>query len=155
MDEIEKFKASEQAIIGLFNQDVDIYEIEKKLAELEQLEMEPEHIFAGGVYIRQLKLEKGSLVIGKRHRHASCNILMEGELSLFVGGGKPPVKISGPLIFESEPNVKKMVYCHTDVVFMNVHPTDKTDIDEIESEFIIPEEEYRLSIEGETKCLGE
>lgn len=147
-------KNTEMDIIGMFHLDLDVCDVEKWLMSMEGLEIKPENIFSGGVYIRQITVPAGTLVVGKRHRHETCNILLKGEMSLYVGGGKPPVRIKAPFLFTSQPGVKKMAYCHTEVIFSNIHPTDKTDLDAIEEEFIIPEKEYRLEHKGDPLCLG-
>lgn len=153
MTNVIPYRQIEANVMNLFNQEIDICAFEKELLSLEQEEIEPEHIFSGGVYIRQIRIPKGTLIIGKRHRHATCNILMDGDLSLYVGGGSPPVRVTGPLVFESPPNSKKMGFAHKDTIFMNIHPTELTDLVEIEKEFIISEEEFLLI--GGAKCLGE
>lgn len=152
MNDIEKYTQSQ--IMKLFETDLDIYELEQYLKTLDGIEIEPENIFSGGVYIRQITVPAGSLIIGKRHRYETCNMLLKGEMSLYVGGGKPPVRIEAPLLFTSQPGVKKMAYCHSEVIFSNIHPTQETDLETIEKEFIIPEKEYRLKHKGNQKCLG-
>jgi hypothetical protein len=148
VNELVTFDESLKAAVKLFDSLPDLYELEKRLGKLEQMDLTDkyDHIHMGGVYIRQLNIPKGSLIIGKRHRRASCNMLLQGSLLIYSETG-PPQVIEAPLVFESAPNVKKMGFAITDVVFANVHPTDKTDLDEIEREFIIPEEEF-LRIEG-------
>jgi hypothetical protein len=147
-------KKTELEILSMFNLELDICSVERWLKTMRGIEIDPEHVFSGGVYIRQITVPAGSLIIGKRHRHETCNMLLSGEMSLYVGGGRPPERISGPLIFTSKPGVKKMAYCHTDVIFSNIHPTQETDLETIEKEFIIPEKEYRLEHKGDQLCLG-
>lgn len=123
--------------------------------------IEYNHIFSGGVYIREMRAPAGVIVIGKRHRYETCNILMSGTMSVWVSGesgsGEERVQeISGPIIITSKPGARKIAYCHTDVVFHNIHPTDLTDLDEIEKEFVIPEEGFHLlQNREEMLCLGE
>jgi len=144
----------EALIFESFNKDLDICEIERILAEFPQIEEVVDHIFSGGVYIRQLSIPDKSLIIGKRHRHETCNILMRGTMLLYAGDGNPPLTITAPFQFTSAPNVKKMAYCLEDCVFMNIHPTEKTDLEEIENDFIITEDEF-LALDGGALCLGE
>ena len=80
---------------------------------------------------------------------------MQGEMYLYNDIDGSAQKIKAPLIFESEAMTKKMAYCPVKCVFMNIHPTDETDLDKIEDFFIIPEEEFLALKEGEQKCLGE
>ena len=146
--------------LAIFKQQLNLIELENKLSELEQVEIPIIHDFMGGVYVRQMLAPKDTLIIGKRHRHETCNILLSGKLSVYVGANEPVKHIEGPCIFKSESGAKKMGYTHTDVIFLNIHPTIETDLDKIEAEFIISEEEYMEQIidikkvgEGE-KCHG-
>ena len=119
-----------------------IEKLERELGKLPQLELPLVHTFSGGVYIRELTIPKGAIIIGKRHRHETCNILMKGELELWVGEGLPTRRIKGPLLFTSPPLTKKAAVCIEEAVFMNIHPTEETDLEKIEAHFIIPEKEY-------------
>lgn len=120
-----------------------------------QLEIPVSHIFSGGVYIRQIDIPAGAVVMGKRHRRETCNILLKGTLAVYVEEGKPPMNITGPAIFTSPPYAKKFALCREDAVFLNVIPTDETDPEKIEELTIIPEDEYlALQAKEETKCLS-
>jgi hypothetical protein len=128
------------------------------LAQQPQFDLPVEHIFSGGVYIRQMFIPAGTIIVGKRHRHETCNMLLKGDLSVYTGSGKQVTRIQGPLIMTSEPMVRKIAYCHQDAVFVNIHPTEETDLEKIEQEFIITEPEYRATIlegsEEDILCLG-
>jgi hypothetical protein len=144
--------------LTIFQKQLDLKTLENELAKLEQVDIPTTHTFSGGVYIREIAVPKGTIIIGKRHRHESCNILMKGSMILYMGEDIPTQKITGPLLFTSPPNTKKMAYCEDDVIFLNLHPTMETDLEKIEQEFIIPEEEYLLQEkqleDGGIKCLG-
>jgi hypothetical protein len=135
--------------ITLFTEHLLLKKIENIMLEEKQYDIPVEHIFSGGVYIRQVFNPKGSLIMGKRHRHETCNILLSGELSIYMGKDIPVNKIKGPFLFTSKPNTKKFIYCHEDAIFITIHPTNETDLEKIEKEFIISEEEYELLIKGE------
>lgn len=143
----------------IFKQQLSLKELENQLAKLEQVDIPTNHTFSGGVYIREIAVPKGTIIIGKRHRKESCNILMKGSMILYMGENIPTQKITGPLLFTSPPNTKKMAYCEDDVIFLNIHPTNETDLEKIEQEFIIPEEEYLIQEQkrlenGGLSCLG-
>lgn len=130
-----------------------LFDLERMMLEsaLDQPEMPITHHFSDGVYVRELFIPKGTMLIGKRHRKETMNILLKGSLSVFVDedgkivgeNGKPVVKrIDAPAIFVSPPFSKKMGYAHEDTIFLNIHTTSETDLEKIEDEFIIKEEEY-------------
>jgi len=137
-----------------FIKGLNLVSIQDKMLEQEgQFEPEVEHIFSGGVYLRQMFIPAGTLIMGKRHRHETCNVMLKGKLTVYTEEGGEQ-EIEGPLVFTSPPNTKKLAYCHEDTVFINIHPTEETDLDLIEKHFIITEEEYQAQIEGGNICLG-
>ena len=117
-------------------------DLEKEMLKLPQVEMPVTHNFAEGVYVRELLIPKDSWIMGKRHRYETCNILLKGKLSLYMGSGVPAKTIEAPMIFNSKPGTKKFAYAHEDTIFLNIHPTSEKDPDKIEQEFIISEEEF-------------
>jgi len=143
--------------IELFKRKLSLVELENALRSFEQVDAPVTHNFADGVYVRELLIPKDSLIIGKRHRKETLNIVLKGCLSLYMGEDVPVKRIEAPAIFTSPPFSKKMVYTHEDTIFLNVHPTEERDLDEIERQFIITEEEYNLLLsgEGEKLCLGQ
>lgn len=46
-----------------------------------------------------------------------------------------------PMVLKSMPGTKRIGYFHEDSSWMTVHPTNQTDVDEIEKEVIVPEDE--------------
>ena len=135
--------------IEVFAKQLSLEKIENNMLKHEQVDIPLEHTFSGGIYIRQIFIPKGTIIMGKRHRYETCNILVSGELSIYMGEGVPMNRIKGPLLFTSKPYTKKLAYCHEDAIFMNIHPTKETDLEKLEKQFIIPEEEYK----GEILCL--
>jgi hypothetical protein len=88
---------------------------------------------------------------GKIHRYEVQNILVSGTIRVTTDEGVK--ELTGPMIFNSAAGTKKAGYAVTDVIWLNVHPTDSTDLEEIETHFIVPSIE---ALEQEQKlCLGE
>ena len=144
----------EEKDLTIFKKQLSLVDLEKELLKLPQIEAPVTHNFADGVYIRELFIPKDSLIIGKRHRYETCNIVLKGDLSIYMGQDIPVKRIKAPCIFNSKPGTKKMAYTHEDTIFVNVHPTKETDLEKIENEFIISEEEF-IVLEGGQKCLGQ
>jgi len=130
----------------------DVFRLQEYLETLEQIDPEPltKHHFAPGIYVRELLIPAGTVLTGKVHRHETMNILVSGTLKVTTDDGVQ--ELTGPMIFNSQPGMKKAAVTFTDVIWLNVHPTESTDLEEIEQEFIVPEDE---ALEQEKrKCLG-
>ena len=112
---------------------------------LPKVELTYDHYFADGVYVRVMKCPAGALVIGKPHRTEHISILLKGSCTITNDDGTTQF-IEAPLIVVTPPGKKKMALVHTDMEFINVHPTETTNLDEIEKRVIIPEEEFRTML---------
>lgn len=109
-----------------------------------------EHLWGGGTCIRQMFLPKGTVVVGKIHRHAHPNFLMQGEVIVVTeGGGRQHIKAPHSMI--SEAGTKRCVYAIEDSIWAVVHVTQTTDPVALEAEVIAPSYE---ALEFERKQLG-
>jgi hypothetical protein len=102
--------------------------IEKKLELLPQLEMQYHHSFNGGIYLRTLYAPKGALMTSYIYRKDHQCIVSKGVVSYRseVMGGK----IVGPYIFTANAGSKRVVYCHTDMVWTTAIKTDATNVED-------------------------
>jgi len=92
------------------------------------------HHFAPGAYGRQILLPKGVLVVGKIHKHAHLNMVMQGKVTV---GTEDGIKhIEAPAVFVSSPGTKRVVFAHEDTIWVTVHVTESRDLDEIENQII-------------------
>jgi len=89
------------------------------------------HIFAPGNYAREMMIPKGTLIIGKIHKHAHLNIISKGRVHVATEFG--PVSFEAPHTFVSEPGTKRAVYALEDTIWTTIHATDETDLDKIEN----------------------
>jgi hypothetical protein len=108
------------------------------------------HYFAPGIYLRSLFIPAGSVITGKIHRHEVMNILVFGTIQATTDRGIETLE--GPYVFNSKPGTKKAVHALTNCLWMNVHPTELTDLEEIEREFIVPS--FEALEQEDTLCLG-
>ena len=108
---------------------------ELALSQKELHEKNPvKHSFADGCYIREIFNPAGDLLVTKIHKKEHPFFLMKGKMSILTEDG---VKhIQAPHHGITKPGTKRIIYTHTDCVFVTVHATDKTDVDEIEKEVI-------------------
>ena len=130
----------------------EVLALEKMLESEVQVELELKHTFSNGIYLREISVPKNSLIVGKRHREDTINILIKGTMTIIDGDNR--FTISAPYTFVANKYSKKAGYAHEDSVWVNVHKTNSEDLDEIEKQFIISEEEYMQLKCKEKVCLG-
>lgn len=90
------------------------------------------HFFADGCYIREIFNPAGEVIITKIHKVSHPFFLMKGTMSILTEDGEQ--RISAPFYSITKAGTKRLIYAHTDCVFVTVHATDKTDIKEIEKD---------------------
>jgi hypothetical protein len=92
------------------------------------------HIFAPGSYAREMTIPKGTLIIGKIHKHAHLNIISKGKVRVATEFG--PMSFEAPYTFVSDVGTKRAVYAIEDTIWTTIHVTTETDLDKIE-EYVI------------------
>lgn len=88
-------------------------------------------------YAREIFLPQGHIIIGKIHRHAHLNFILQGKVSVNTEFGKK--YFEAPCVFVSEPGLKRAVFAELDTVWVTVHLTKYTgeeNLDKIEKEVI-------------------
>lgn len=137
-----------------------IFELEKVMKELPQVELKVVHHWVPGVYIRELHVPKGTTLVGKIHKYDQFHFLLKGELLVSID--KEVQCIKAPATILSKAGAKRVAYAKEDTVWLMVHGTDETDIAKIEDHFIAKSEqewlefckkEPMLPLEGDVKCL--
>ena len=116
-----------------------VMQLEQEMRELPgQIDREDitSHHFADGVYLRELFMPEGSVVVGMIHRTQHLTIICSGTVRITTDNGVE--EITGPTVFVSEPGAKKAILAITDATLMNPHPTTETDLVKIEQTFIAP-----------------
>ena len=105
---------------------------------IEQVDCPVKHMFANGVYIREILMPADTFIIGKIHSTEHFNEIVSGECKVYTPKSKTAVNHSGGDIFVSEAGVQKVVYNVTDVIWRTVHlnPTNTQDLAEIEKQVI-------------------
>jgi hypothetical protein len=112
-----------------------------------------QHVFAPGAYGRTLSFPKGTLIVGKIHKHAHLNVLSQGEVLVLTESGGLE-RLVGPLTMVSPPGTKRAVYALADTVWTTVHLTDETDLEKIEDHVIAKSyEDYEQFILTEGKDM--
>lgn len=90
-------------------------------------------------YAREMLIPKGTLIIGKIHRHQHLNFISKGKVTVFTEFGEK--HLEGPCTFISEVGLKRAVYAEEDTLWTTVHLTEfqsESELDKIEQEVISP-----------------
>jgi hypothetical protein len=105
-----------------------------QVKELPQVDCEEANFFGPSVYIKQVKMPAGSVVIGKKHKvDHLCNMLT-GRMILISEDGERK-ELVAPLTFMAKPG-RKVAYILETVIFQNIYSTEETDIEKLENMFV-------------------
>lgn len=96
----------------------------------EKLELPVKHTFLDGMYMRELFIPKGTMLIGKVHKLPCINIVSSGDISVLTETGTARVKAGYSVV--TPVGIQKLGYAHEDTLFVNVFRTDETDPDKID-----------------------
>lgn len=114
-----------------------VLEIEEFLKQFPQEEVPVKHTFGGGVYLREIKAPADTVMTGAIHRYETMNVLVSG--TILMGTPDGPKELTGPMTFATPPGTKNVGITKTEVIWINIIPTDSTDIEEIERDMLVPD----------------
>ena len=92
------------------------------------------HSFADGCYIREIFNPAHELIVTKIHKKEHPFFLLHGKMSILTEGGVE--HLEAPYYNITKPGIKRVIFTHTDCIFVTVHATEYTDIDTIEDDLI-------------------
>ncbi|KKM86588.1 hypothetical protein LCGC14_1277450 [marine sediment metagenome] len=149
---------------GMFREDICTLEDRIKTmpgALIGDNDMNPlKHSFADGCYIREIFNPAGELIVTKIHKVAHPFFLLQGEMSILTEEGAKRIK--APYHGITPAGTKRVIYTHSDIIFVTVHVTKETDLEKIEQEIIaesfdeideISATDILLLQEGGIRCL--
>lgn len=109
------------------------------------------HSFADGCYIREIFNPAGELLVTKIHKKEHAFFLMQGEMSILTEDGIKHLK--APHHGITKPGTKRIIYTHSDCVFVTVHATNETDVAKIEEQVIAKDFQDPLITKEDMKLL--
>jgi len=94
------------------------------------------HTFADGIYVRQMSMDKGSIVVGAIHKHLHVWFLLTGHIS--VATEDSTEDYIAPCYVVATPGTKRVIYANEESIFVNIHknPTNSQDIEWLEKEIV-------------------
>lgn len=102
------------------------------------------HSFADKIYVRQITIPKGTVLVGKIHKHCHPNFLLKGEVEVATEFGGVE-RLKAPMSIISKAGTKRTVRVFEEAVWVTVHenPTNTQNLEELEDYIIAKSyEEY-------------
>ena len=94
------------------------------------------HYFMDGVYVREMIMNPGMLVVGAIHKHRHMCFLLQGHLSVASDSGI--TDYIAPCIIVANPGERRVLYAHEYSVWYNTHknPSNTEDVDRLEKDIV-------------------
>lgn len=134
--------AVQQDIDNLLSQKVD--HLLATMEQLPQTDCQTKHYFGPSLYIREVTMPAGTVVIGKPHRKEHMCVMLQGRMIVVLGDGTKQ-ELVAPLTFVGSAG-RKVAYILETTVFQNILATDETDIDVLENMLV---DNTQPALEGE------
>lgn len=128
-----------------------IDELHRHMLSMPQAELQTEHHFSPGMYMRKVFRPAGTLIVGKVHKAPHFFLCAAGEIIAWTEDGMKHL-MPGDVV-ESQPGTKRVTLAVTDAVGITIHRTDNTDLDEIEAELIEPDDTALFDASNKLKEL--
>ena len=128
-----------------------IDELHRQMLSMPQAELQTEHHFSPGMYMRKVFRPAGTLIVGKVHKAPHFFLCAAGEIIAWTENGMKHL-MPGDVV-ESQPGTKRVTLAVTDAIGITIHRTDKTDLDELEAELIEPDDTALFDASNKLKEL--
>lgn len=115
----------------------EIESMESKLLQLPQVKCQLRTFHAPGVYLREITMPKGALIIGHEHLTEHFNIVAQGAALVVVG--EYVERMIAPYTFVSGPGIRKVLLILDDMVWYTVHanPSNIRDEELLEEKHVV------------------
>jgi quercetin dioxygenase-like cupin family protein len=108
-----------------------------------QIVIEPRHMFANGLYAREVTLPEGSTAVGYRHAQEHICILSKGRVAVVTEEGTQ--ELVAPAMFVVPAGRKNCVHALEETVWTTVHASEAKTPDDAFAALVVPEEIKCLS----------
>lgn len=121
-------------------QTLDIPQIDglvKEFLKEEQVECPVTHAFAPDIYVREIFMPAGTVVIGHKHLTEHFNVILKGKCRIIIGDVVQ--ELTAPCTFISAAGTQKVLNILEDCIWQTIHSNtdNERDIDTLESRYVI------------------
>ena len=99
-----------------------------------QVKCHTEHYFGPNIYIREIVIPAGHVIVGKSHKVDHLCSMIEGKM-IVVNADGVRKELTAPAVFVAGRG-RKMAYIVETVRFQNIFSTPETDIEKLEAMFV-------------------
>ena len=121
--------AVKQDLDSLLSQKVEV--LLSQVEKMPQVDCQTKHYFGPSLYIREVTMPAGAVVIGKPHRKDHMCVMLQGRMIIVLEDGTKK-ELVAPLTFVGSAG-RKVAYILETTVFQNILATDETDIEVLEN----------------------
>ena len=115
--------------------------VEVEMMKYSKVECPVKHTFTPGLYGREVRIPKGTLVTSKIHLTQHQYVVSQGAAAVWIEDVGWEL-IEAPHHGVTEPGTRRVLYVLEDIVWTTFHPTSETDPDKIEKEIIYAHTEH-------------
>jgi len=103
----------------------------QEVLQLPQVDCPVTHHFGPNIYIREVVMPAGTVVVGKPHKTEHMCNMIEGKMIVVNEDGEQ-MEVAAPSVFMAKKG-RKTAYIIETVRFQNIFSTDETDIEKLEN----------------------
>jgi hypothetical protein len=113
---------------GLATDKIDV--LLREISARPQVECPVWHFFGPSIYIREVVMPAGTVVVGKYHKEDHLCNMVEGRMIVVSEDGEQR-EVAAPAVFMAKKG-RKTAYIIETVRFQNIYSTDETDVEKLE-----------------------
>lgn len=111
-----------------------ISQLQEIMKDFPKADVVTRHHFSDGMYAREMVMPPGSVVVGATHKSKHLYSVVSGEC--VVASTTERETIKAPYLGETIPGTQRVIYSETGCTWITYHPTQLTDINEIEAALV-------------------
>lgn len=104
--------------------------LELAMLQEEQVPIDVNHRFNGGIYAREITIPKGTLLTGRIHKFDHFDIMLSGDISVSTDTGEVK-RLTGLNIMEGKAGKKRAGYAHEDTHWITFHCAEERNPEEM------------------------
>lgn len=123
----KRFDPSEEMPLEVWNDYVDKIELQMAQGDLQSYDVK--HRFADGMYIREIYMPKGAMIVSNIHKTTHPFTILEGVVRVRTHKGTET--LTAPYMGITTPGTRRILYIEEDTRWATFHATELKDVQQI------------------------